>query len=75
LRECGKKFWHGTGHRGIAEADIATPRYREQSQAVMQIVLQGTTLITANRHTLASILASAGMADPPVGTEATRCHS
>lgn len=45
------------GHRGMNESDIATPRYREQSQAVMQIVLQGTTMITANRHTLASIMA------------------
>jgi phosphohistidine swiveling domain-containing protein len=45
------------GHRGTTESDIATPRYREQSQAVMQIVLQGTTMITANRHTLASLLA------------------
>ena len=45
------------GHRGTTESDIATPRYREQSNAVMQIVLQGTTMITANRHTLASLLA------------------
>ena len=45
------------GHRGATESDIATPRYREQSNAVMQIVLQGTTMITANRHTLASLLA------------------
>ncbi len=45
------------GHRGTTESDIATPRYREQSSAVIQIVLQGTTMITANRHTVASILA------------------
>ena len=45
------------GHRGTTESDIATPRYREQPNAVMQIVLQGTTMITANRHTLASLLA------------------
>ncbi|RLT22932.1 MAG: hypothetical protein DWI30_04785 [Chloroflexi bacterium] len=45
------------GHRGTTESDIAMPRYREQSHAVMQIVLQGTTMITANRHTLASLMA------------------
>lgn len=45
------------GHRGTTESDIATPRYREQSSAVMQIVLQDTNMITANRHTVAGLLA------------------
>jgi pyruvate,water dikinase len=45
------------GHRGLFESDIATPRYRENPQAMIRILLDGTTALTPVRHTVAGLLA------------------
>lgn len=45
------------GHRGYFESDIATPRYRENPQAMIRILLDGTTALTPVKHTVMGIVA------------------